>query len=83
MSMKSFSTIGENLCEIISEASHHNHLPTHMISAKKLRSKCCFLSYNNLFIVKHFPRKTCREIDQTNNIILYINRHSEIEYIVL
>ena len=32
---------------------------------------------------KHFPRKACREIYQTNNIILYINRRREIEYIVL
>ena len=32
---------------------------------------------------KIFPRKACREIYQTNNIILYINRRSEIKYIVL
>ena len=30
-----------------------------------------------------FPQKACREIYQTNTIISYINRISEIEYIVL
>ena len=32
---------------------------------------------------KKNSKKACREIYQTNNIILYINRRSEIEYIVL
>ena len=31
----------------------------------------------------YFPRKACRKIYQTNNILYYINRRSEIEYIVL
>ena len=46
----SFSSIGKNPCEIISEARHHNHLPTNMISAKKYRRKCCFLSYINFLL---------------------------------
>ena len=31
----SFSTIGDDNCEILSETRHHNHLPTNMISDKK------------------------------------------------
>ena len=46
----SFSSIGKNPCEIISEARHHNHLLTNKISAKKYRRKCCFLSYINFLL---------------------------------
>ena len=85
----SFSSIGKNPSEIISEARHHNHLPTNMISAKKYRRKCCFLSYINFLLKgkekvikmiviiakekKTFSKKACRKIYQTNNIIYYIS----------
>ena len=85
MKVMSFSTIGENPCEIISEARHHNHLPTNMISAKKYRRKCCFLSYINFLLKgkekvikmiviiakekKHFPKKHAEKFIKL--IILY------------